>query len=78
MTTQATKVSAAVSTEADEAAKRYGAVLFFSDFDDPVTWGDALKANIPGLDFRVYPDVGDPADVRHVLAWKPPPGFFEP
>ncbi|MGB3539036.1 MAG: glyoxylate/hydroxypyruvate reductase A [Mesorhizobium sp.] len=79
MTAQAVKSMAATrSAEANDAAKRYGAVLFFSDFDDPVTWGDALRANIPGLDFRVYPDIGDPADIRHVLAWKPAPGFFEP
>lgn len=56
----------------------YGAVLFYSEFDDPKAWGDALKANLPGLDFRVYPDVGNPDDIRHVLAWKAFPGFFEP
>ncbi|PWK61255.1 glyoxylate/hydroxypyruvate reductase A [Aminobacter sp. AP02] len=56
----------------------YGAVLFYSEFDDPNAWGDALKTNIPGLDFRVYPDVGNPDDVRHILAWKAYPGFFEP
>lgn len=79
MTAQAAKsIPAADSVEANDAAERYGAVLFFSDFDDPVTWGDALKANIPGLDFRVYPEIGNPDDVRHVLAWKPVPGFFEP
>lgn len=79
MTAQTAKsIPAASSAEEADAAKRYGAVLFFSDFDDPVTWGDALRANIPGLDFRVYPEIGNPDDVRHVLAWKPAPGFFEP
>lgn len=68
----------AASSSGTEAARQYGAVLFFSDFDDPATWGDALRANIPGLDFRVYPDVGNPDDIRHVLAWKPAPGFFAP
>lgn len=79
MTTQFAKTTkeTAVSDE-KSTTSQYGAVLFFSEFDDPITWGDALKANIPGLDFRVYPEVGNPADVRHVLAWKPAPGFFEP
>lgn len=63
---------------AQSAATQYGAVLFYSEVDDPVAWGNALRANIAGLDFRVYPDIGNPDDVRHVLAWKPYPGFFEP
>lgn len=61
-----------------EPTADYGAVLFYSEFDDPKAWGDALKANLPGLDFRVYPDVGNPDDIRHVLAWKAFPGFFAP
>ncbi|PWJ84525.1 glyoxylate/hydroxypyruvate reductase A [Pseudaminobacter salicylatoxidans] len=63
---------------AEPPQRDYGAVLFYSEFDDPRAWGDALKANLPGLDFRVYPDVGDPDDIRHVLAWKAYPGFFAP
>lgn len=79
MSTQsASSASQLSSSDATDVASHYGAVLFFSEFDDPVTWGDALKENIPGLDFRVYPDVGNPDDIRHVLAWKPAPGFFAP
>ncbi|WP_353934801.1 hypothetical protein, partial [Acinetobacter baumannii] len=26
----------------------------------------------------IYPNVGNPEDIRHVLAWKPFPGFFAP
>jgi glyoxylate/hydroxypyruvate reductase A len=63
---------------AQNAATEYGAVLFYSEVDDPVAWGNALRAAIPGIDFRVYPDVGNPDDVRHVLAWKAYPGFFKP
>jgi glyoxylate/hydroxypyruvate reductase A len=63
---------------AQRAATEYGAVLFYSEVDDPVAWGNALRANIRDLDFRVYPDIGNPDDVRHVLAWKPYPGFFKP
>lgn len=66
-----------VSTEMPGDAG-YGALLFYSEFDDPSEWGDVLKAELPTLDFRVYPDIGNPADVRYVLAWKPFPGFFEP
>jgi glyoxylate/hydroxypyruvate reductase A len=54
------------------------AVVFYSAFDDPVAWRRALLAELPDLDFRVAPEVGEPDDVRYVLAWKPPPGFFAP
>lgn len=62
----------------EPASADYGAVLFYSEFDDPRAWGEALKANLPGLDFRVWPDVGDPDEIRHVLAWKAFEGFFAP
>ena len=54
------------------------AVLFYSAHDDPVAWGRMLRSELPGLDFRVHPEAGDPADIRYVLAWKPPTGFFAP
>jgi glyoxylate/hydroxypyruvate reductase A len=52
------------------------ALVFYSHFDDPEAWRRALAAEMPELDFRVAPDVGDPTEVRYVLAWKPPEGFF--
>ena len=54
------------------------AVVFYSAFDDPVAWRQALQAELPDLDFRVAPDTGDADDIRYVLAWKPPQGFFAP
>jgi glyoxylate/hydroxypyruvate reductase A len=52
------------------------ALVFYSEFDDPQAWGSALRAELPDIDFRVAPQIGNPADVRYVLAWKPPTGFF--
>jgi glyoxylate/hydroxypyruvate reductase len=54
------------------------AVAFYSAHDDPVAWRRALLAELPELDFRVAPETGNPDDVRYVLAWKPPAGFFAP
>jgi glyoxylate/hydroxypyruvate reductase A len=51
-----------------------GALLFSSRLDDPVAWSAALKAAMPGLDVRVSPDLGDPADIETALVWKAPPG----
>ena len=54
------------------------ALVFYSEHDDPVAWRRALAAELPDLEFRVAPETGNPADVRYVLAWKPPTGFFAP
>lgn len=54
------------------------AVAFHSAPDDPVAWGRALAAALPGLDFRVSPALGDPAEIEAALVWQPPPGFFAP
>lgn len=52
------------------------ALVFYSPVDDPVAWRQALTAELPGLDFRVDPEVGDPRDIRYALTWVPPDGFF--
>ncbi len=49
-------------------------LLFSSRLDDPVAWSAALKAEMPGLDVRVSPDLGNPADIETALVWKAPPG----
>lgn len=49
-------------------------VLFASTEQKPEPWRAALNARIDGLDFRVWPDIGDPAEIDVALAWKPAPG----
>ena len=51
-----------------------GVLLFSSRLDDPVAWSAALRAEMPELEVRVSPDIGDPADVETALVWKAPPG----
>jgi glyoxylate/hydroxypyruvate reductase A len=50
------------------------ALMFLSPDDPAQAWRDALCAVIPGLDFRIWPDVGDPAAIEVALVWQPPPG----
>lgn len=50
------------------------ALLFYSEYDDPEDWGRHLRDAIPGLDFRVWPDVGDPGQVEAAIVWKAPQG----
>lgn len=50
------------------------AILIVASHDRPDWWARELEQRDPGLDVRIWPDVGDPADITYVLAWKPPPG----
>lgn len=51
------------------------ALLFLSEADPANAWRDALLAEMPDLDFRLWPDqVGDPAAIDLALTWRPPAG----
>jgi glyoxylate/hydroxypyruvate reductase A len=42
---------------------------------DPVrgrVWAEVFRAQAPHIDFRIWPDVGDPEQVRFLAAWVPP------
>lgn len=51
-------------------------VLFYSDIDDPRPWRAALERVLPGLDFRVWPDIGRTEDIDYALVWRPPTGML--
>jgi glyoxylate/hydroxypyruvate reductase len=49
--------------------------LLFLSLDDPAdAWRAELQARIPDLDVRIWPEVGDSADIDIALVWRPPPG----
>jgi glyoxylate/hydroxypyruvate reductase len=50
------------------------AMLFYSKFDDAEDWRENMLRAMPGLDFRIDPDVGDPAEIESAMVWKAPPG----
>ena len=41
------------------------------------SWEKRLQAAEPGLDLRVWPEVGNPEDVVFALTWRHPPGEFK-
>jgi len=52
------------------------ALLFYSRVDEAPAWAEAAAAADPGLDFRVWPDAGDPAGIEAALVWKPEAGLL--
>lgn len=47
---------------------------------DPVRgrrWAEIFAREAPGLPFRIWPDIGDPAQVRFLAAWEPPANIRE-
>lgn len=49
------------------------AVCFMMTGWDPGPWTERVLSARADLDLRVWPDVGDPAEIDYVLAWKPDP-----
>ena len=45
------------------------ALLYLSKQTDGETWRRLLTAELPGLDFRIPPDTGDPAEIDAALVW---------
>lgn len=65
-----------MSLDGQASATVGGALLFYSPDDDPAAWRRALLARLPDLDFRVWPEIGDPAEITMALAWLPPAGLL--
>jgi len=40
-------------------------------------WAEQFARKLPQLAFRTWPDIGDPAQVRFLAAWEPPPRIAE-
>jgi glyoxylate/hydroxypyruvate reductase A len=51
-------------------------LLFYSDTDAPEPWREALARELPQMEFRLWPDVGEPARVSYALVWRPKPGLL--
>lgn len=58
-------------------ATTVGTLAFYSDFDDFVTWKNALQAELPGLQVLHSSEIDRPEAIDYAMVWKPPLGFFE-
>jgi glyoxylate/hydroxypyruvate reductase len=51
-------------------------LLYRSQSDSAAVWLAELRKFIPGLEMRVFPEVGDVRDIDAALVWKPQPGLL--
>jgi glyoxylate/hydroxypyruvate reductase A len=52
------------------------ALLFRSSVDSEARWKPQLARLMPELEVRIWPEVGDPAEIDYALVWRPEPGFL--
>jgi glyoxylate/hydroxypyruvate reductase A len=52
------------------------ALLFRSSVDSEARWRPQIAGLMPELEVRVWPQVGDPADIDYALVWRPEPGLL--
>ncbi len=46
-------------------------ILYMADPADAEKWRDCLSTLAPELEFRQWPEIGNPAEVHYILAWEP-------
>ncbi len=51
-------------------------LLFYSTVDSAARWRAQLQQLTKELDVRVWPEIGDRADIRYALVWRPEPGLL--
>ncbi len=52
------------------------ALLFRSSVNSAARWKPQLARLMPELEVRIWPEIGDPAEVDYALVWRPEPGFL--
>jgi len=46
------------------------AMLYMGDASNGGEWRELMRELIPDLDFRIHPEIGDPADIEMTLIWQ--------
>lgn len=52
------------------------ALLFRSSIDSEARWKPQLARLMPELEVRIWPKIGDPAEIDYALVWRPEPGLL--
>lgn len=51
--------------------------LYKADPERGRIWAQVFAQAAPGIDFRLWPDIGDPTQVAYLAAWEPPDGIAQ-
>ena len=51
-------------------------VMLLKTDDRDQRWAETFAEIIPALEIRIWPNVGNPADINCALLWAPPPELF--
>jgi glyoxylate/hydroxypyruvate reductase len=51
--------------------------LYMADAERGRRWGELFRRDAPAVDFRLWPDVGDPAQVHYLATWQQPEQLAE-
>src|SRR5438309_2202213 len=52
------------------------ALLFYSTVDSAARWQTQLHQLSRELEVRMWPEIGDPAEIDYALVWRPEPGLL--
>lgn len=52
-------------------------ILYISEPTRGAEWARLIAAKAPDIGFRIWPDVGNPEDIRYLSVWVPPEGIFD-
>jgi glyoxylate/hydroxypyruvate reductase len=52
-----------------------GAILYIGRADRGEVWARVTQAEAPDLDFRIFPEMGEAAEITYLAAWTIPPGL---
>ena len=60
-----------------ERMNETGELLLHIDSERVPAWAAALRATLAEMPLRIWPDRGDPDQIRYALLWKPPSELFD-
>ena len=52
------------------------ALLFYSTVDSAARWRARLAQMSSEIEVRIWPEIGEPAEIDYALVWRPPPGLL--
>ncbi|WDU60770.1 glyoxylate/hydroxypyruvate reductase A [Pseudomonas sp. PS01297] len=52
-------------------------ILYMAEPSSASEWREEFSKQAPDIEFREWPDIGDPSEVRYIIAWEPIPDLMQ-